>query len=119
MLTIAHAAHAAAGAEPCLPVFCQVFFVSCSSISCLESGDQAGPPRLAAKPRLGPHADATDATADARHYTRLPDPVVEEVRVVHPPPVVQHYRVVHHFSDMWYRLRGHYCGPAVNWHLFA
>lgn len=61
MLTIAHAAHAAAGAESCLPVFCQVFFVSCSSISCLESGDQAGPPRLAAK--LGPHADATaDAT---------------------------------------------------------
>ena len=55
-----------------------------------------------------------------RHYTRiLHDPVVEEVRVVHPPPVVQHYRVVHHFSDMWYRLRGHYCGPAVNWHLFA
>ena len=54
-----------------------------------------------------------------RHYTRtLPDPVVEEVRVVHhPPPVVQHYRVVHHFSDMWYRLRGHPCGPAVNWHL--
>ncbi|CAK9009080.1 unnamed protein product, partial [Durusdinium trenchii] len=49
------------------------------------------------------------------HYTRtLPDPVVEEVRVVHhPPPVVQHYRVVHHFSDMWYRLRGHPCRAVL------